>query len=168
MVCLIADDDEFQRLVAPTAPPVLVSFGAPWCGPCKAIAPCFERLARSHQHSCNLVFAKANVDECELAAEKCGVKTLPTFQLWARGGKIGESQGAKESELERLVAVASTLTESNRSPVLVQRAETVELVGPGISSTASPETEQRSVGGCSPPEGMLSKLSRTHHACRLC
>ncbi len=80
------DSLNFKTAVA-GATPVLVDFWAPWCGPCKAIAPILEELAT--EFAGKLTIAKVNVDDNgELAAE-FGVRAIPTLLLF-KGGAVAE------------------------------------------------------------------------------
>ncbi|MDP2136419.1 MAG: thioredoxin [Candidatus Didemnitutus sp.] len=80
------DSSTFKTTVA-GATPVLVDFWAPWCGPCKAIAPILEELAT--EFAGKLTIAKVNVDDNgELAAE-FGVRAIPTLLLF-KGGAVAE------------------------------------------------------------------------------
>ncbi|HYC72219.1 MAG TPA: thioredoxin [Opitutaceae bacterium] len=79
------DTKNFQDSVAKSATPVLVDFWAPWCGPCKAIAPILEELAT--ELNGKLTIAKVNVDDNGELAAQFGVRAIPTLLLF-KGGQL--------------------------------------------------------------------------------
>ena len=79
--------DNFKSTVETSATPVLVDFWAPWCGPCKAIAPILEEIAGELDGK--LTIAKVNVDENEAIGAEYGVRAIPTMLLF-KGGKVVE------------------------------------------------------------------------------
>jgi thioredoxin 1 len=78
------DQSSFERDVLNSQMPVLVDFWAPWCGPCKAVAPIVEELAKEYKGK--VEFAKLNVDDAPFVASKFGVMSIPTIMVF-KGGK---------------------------------------------------------------------------------
>ena len=71
------DDSNFEAEVLQSDMPVLVDFWAPWCGPCKAIGPLVEDLAKTFGEK--IKFAKCNVDNSPVTPSKFGIKAIPTL-----------------------------------------------------------------------------------------
>jgi thioredoxin 1 len=83
------NDDAFEKTVLQSTVPVIVDFWAPWCGPCKMVAPILEKLAK--EMAGKLVVAKVNTDENPKWAGQYGVQGIPTM-LFVSGGKIVHRQ----------------------------------------------------------------------------
>jgi thioredoxin 1 len=80
-------NDTFKNAVSSSATPLLVDFWAPWCGPCKAIAPVLDELATEFDGKISI--AKVNIDENEAIAAEFGIRAIPTMLLF-KGGKVIE------------------------------------------------------------------------------
>jgi thioredoxin 1 len=83
-----ADDNTFESAVLKTDRPALVDFWAPWCGPCRALAPVLEEIAEAYDGRANVI--KVNVDESPKTASNYGVQSIPTL-LFIREGKVRET-----------------------------------------------------------------------------
>ena len=81
------NDGNFEDEVLKSSSPVVVDFWAPWCGPCRMIAPITEKLAK--EYAGQVKFCKLNVDENRLAAQKYMVMSIPLL-LFFKGGKVIE------------------------------------------------------------------------------
>ncbi len=83
---------EFDRVIAGSAMPVLVDLWAPWCGPCRAVAPALEALAVDLAGSLRII--KVNVDEAPEVSARLGVQGIPTMLLFRDGAEIARQVGA--------------------------------------------------------------------------
>ena len=78
-------DSEFKAVVLESPVPVVVDFWAPWCGPCRAIAPTLDQLAK--EYGDKIKIAKVNTDENHEYAMQYGVQGIPTM-LFVSGGEV--------------------------------------------------------------------------------
>ncbi len=82
---VILQDATFENEVLKSDIPVLVDFWAVWCGPCKAIAPTVEELAKQYRGKVKV--AKMDVDEHQQVPQQYGIRSIPTLLLF-KGGRV--------------------------------------------------------------------------------
>jgi thioredoxin 2 len=100
---LALDRVRFDRHLEKGDLPLLVDFWAPWCGPCRAMAPEFERAAGRLEPLLRLV--KVNVDEEPDLANRYGIQSIPTLAVFRQGKEVARRAGAMSAaDLERWVA----------------------------------------------------------------
>ncbi|MDT0212601.1 thioredoxin [Rothia sp. ARF10] len=87
------DDASFDTDVVKNSKVTLVDFWAPWCGPCKAIAPVLEEIARDHADKLDVV--KLNTDENPAITGKLGITSIPTMHVYKDGEIVKTIVGAK-------------------------------------------------------------------------
>ncbi len=87
------DDESFPTEVLQSSQPVLVDFWAPWCGPCRMIAPIMEQLAVEHAGQVKIV--KVNVDNSPNTAAGYGVNSIPTLMIFKNGEVVDRFVGVQ-------------------------------------------------------------------------
>jgi thioredoxin 1 len=94
------NEDNFEQVVLQSDRPVLVDFWAPWCGPCRALAPTLEAIATDWAGRARVV--KLNVDASPSSAERFSVRAIPTLILFKNGREVGRLLGAvNKTEIAR-------------------------------------------------------------------
>ena len=91
MATVNADSGNFQETVLQSSKPVVVDFWAPWCGPCKQIAPDLEAISDSEP---GVTIAKVNIDENPDLAQAYGVRSIPMLVAFKGGEAVDMKVGA--------------------------------------------------------------------------
>ncbi|MGV0961741.1 MAG: thioredoxin TrxC [Limnohabitans sp.] len=92
---LALDADAFDRHIGRNQVPVLVDFWAPWCGPCRMMAPAFEQAASLLEPHMRL--AKLNTEEAQGIAARFNIRSIPTLALFVNGQEVARQAGAFRS-----------------------------------------------------------------------
>ncbi len=99
---IYVSDAAFEKTVLKSELPVIVDFWAPWCGPCRMVAPTLDKIAK--EQAGKLIVAKVNTDENPEWATRFGVQGIPTMLLVANGKVVHKQVGAlPEPYLKQLV-----------------------------------------------------------------
>lgn len=89
-------DTDFDSEVLKSSVPVLVDFGATWCGPCKALAPIVSKIADDFQGKLKVV--TVDIDDAPETAKKYGIRSVPTVVFFKGGVKEGQQVGLTSRE----------------------------------------------------------------------
>lgn len=104
-MALAITNENFQKVIG-SEQPVVIDFWAEWCGPCRMIAPIIDELAAEYEG--RVLVAKCDVEECEEAVAKFGVRNIPTV-VFVKGGEVVDknvgaaSKDALKAKIEKLL-----------------------------------------------------------------
>lgn len=96
-------DDGFENTVLKSVLPTVVDFWAPWCGPCRMVAPVLDKLAK--EYAGKLLIAKVNTDENPQWSQKYNVQGIPTMLFISNGKIIHRQVGALPEPILREVVI---------------------------------------------------------------
>jgi thioredoxin 1 len=92
MTATAVTDTTFKEEVVDSDVPVLVDFWAPWCGPCRMVAPVVDEIAEQYQGQIKVV--KVNTDENPTVASQYGIRSIPTLMIFKGGQRVDMVVGA--------------------------------------------------------------------------
>jgi thioredoxin 1 len=103
------DDNSFSEEVLNSKVPVLVEFGAVWCGPCQRMLPVLEKLATEQESKIKVV--KVDIDDCPTLAAAHGIRSVPTLLLFKDGAKVHTKVGMTSlNDLNTIITTHTTET----------------------------------------------------------
>jgi thioredoxin 2 len=98
---------DFDRIVQDSSLPVVVDYWAPWCGPCRMVAPELQKVAA--RQAGKVVVVKVNTDELQDLGQRFRILSIPTLAVFAGGREVTRSAGARPaSEIEKLIEQAAS------------------------------------------------------------
>jgi thioredoxin 2 len=96
---------DFDQLIAKSSLPVVVDYWAPWCGPCRMVAPELEKVAT--RQAGRAIEVKVNTDELGDLGQRFGIRSIPTLAVFGGGKELARESGARPAEaIEALIARA--------------------------------------------------------------
>lgn len=118
VVISVHDAQEYASAMGSKDQLIVIDFTASWCGPCKVMAPIFDKLSGQFPTA---KFLKIDVDEHQEIAQKHGIQAMPTFHLYKNGQRLEELRGANAAQLELLIKkhAASATGGSSAGPAYI-------------------------------------------------
>jgi thioredoxin 2 len=96
---------DFDSLIAKSSLPVVVDYWAPWCGPCRMVAPELQKVAV--RQAGQAIVVKVNTDELSDLGQRFGIRSIPTLAIFAGGKEVARESGARPAEqIEAFIARA--------------------------------------------------------------
>jgi thioredoxin 2 len=105
----VASSEDFERLVEHASIPVVVDYWAPWCGPCRMVAPELAKVAA--RNAGRLLVVKVNTDALPEVGGRFGIRSIPTLAVFDGGREVTRTTGARPAaEIEAFVRQATRTT----------------------------------------------------------
>jgi thioredoxin 2 len=99
----MASSADFDRMVSRAPIPIVVDYWAPWCGPCRMVAPELAKVAR--RQAGRVLVVKVNTDALTDLAQRFGIRSIPTLAIFADGREAGRTAGARPAaDIEAFIA----------------------------------------------------------------
>ena len=111
-MAIAVNDSNFNEIVIKSDKPVLVDFWAPWCGPCRVIAPIVEELAAEYEGKA--VIAKCDVDNSSEVPVKFGIRNIPTL-LFFKNGEVVDKIVGSTSKANIIAKINSLIKKKKKS-----------------------------------------------------
>lgn len=101
----VSSSADFDRVVSASSVPVVVDYWAPWCGPCRMVAPELEKVAQRSDG--RYVIVKVNTDALSDVGERFGIRSIPTLAVFAGGREVTRTAGARPAaDIEAFITAA--------------------------------------------------------------
>ena len=104
----IHETADFDRLVSRSSLPVVVDYWAPWCGPCRMVAPELQKVAA--RLASTVLVVKVNTDELSDLGQRYNIRSIPTLAIFAGGKEVTRSAGARPADQIEALIKQSTAT----------------------------------------------------------
>ena len=102
MTTKVTNDQTFENDISSNELPVVVDFGAEWCGPCKVLDPILEQIAEEKKDKVKIY--KMNIDENPMTPQKYGIRGIPTIMIFKKGELIDTKVGSlPKTDLENWI-----------------------------------------------------------------
>jgi thioredoxin 2 len=105
----VASSADFDRLIARASLPVVVDYWAPWCGPCRMVAPELEKVAA--RQAGKAIVVKVNTDELPALGQRFNIRSIPTLAVFAGGKEVSRAAGARPADqIEAFITQAAPVS----------------------------------------------------------